>query len=102
MAKETCTCCNGTGVCITNHIDDYSACMTCNGNGYHEYKEEAQDWYFTFGYGHNPGIGYYAVYHGTFSEAREQMVRDYNDKWSFQYPSAEAAGVDRFNLKQVS
>ena len=61
-----------------------------------------QMWYFSFGSGQKPGLGWYAKYYGTYGTAREQMVADYNDKWSFQYDSAEACGVERFNLRCVN
>ena len=66
-------------------------------------------YYFTFGYGHNPGIGYYTIIEAEDEGiARELMTELYpgdpNPKcgrWAFCYPSAEAAGVDRFNLIYV-
>lgn len=64
--------------------------------------EVEQYWYFTFGYGHSPGINYYAKFYGTRGSSRERMVGAYGDKWSFQYKDAESAGVDRFNLKEVT
>jgi len=66
-----------------------------------EIEEVKQDWYFTFGYGHDPGIGYYAVFHGTYGSAREEMIQRWGKKWAFQYGSAEKAGVKRFKLKEA-
>ena len=64
-----------------------------------------QDWYFTFGYGHDPegrpGAVSYAVFHGTYGEARAKMVERFGTKWAFQYESAEAAGVERWNLERI-
>lgn len=31
--EEDCDCCNGTGLETTDHYDDYSPCMNCNGSG---------------------------------------------------------------------
>lgn len=62
-------------------------------------QEEEKDWYFTFGHGQIPDQNHYAVFHGTFNSAREKMVAEYGTKWSFQYDSAEKAGVERFNLQ---
>lgn len=58
-------------------------------------------YYFTFGYGQVPGIGWYAIVKAdTENEAREKMVQRLgNNHWSFTYLSAEDAGVERFNLK---
>ena len=62
--------------------------------------EQLMIWWFTFGYGHEPGIGYYTTREGTFNEAREKMNADY-PRWAFQYASAEEAGVEKYNLKYV-
>jgi hypothetical protein len=62
--------------------------------------EITRDWYFTFGFGHAHPMGY-SVIHGTFYTARAEMVRRWGQKWSMQYDSAEAAGVQRFGLHEV-
>ena len=62
--------------------------------------EVRRDWYFTFGGAHAFPNGFVKI-HGTYGEARDQMVQWFGDKWAFQYPSAEEAGVERFNLKEV-
>ena len=63
-------------------------------------SDHKQDWYFTFGFGHQyPNC--YTVIHGTMGEAREEMVRRHGDKWAFQYRTAYDAGVNRFNLRRV-
>ncbi len=64
-------------------------------------KEKKQDWYFTFGCGQNPGLGYYVKIYGTATSAREEMVKRYGQKFAFQYGSADEAGVDKYNLKEV-
>jgi len=58
-------------------------------------QEKEQDWYFTFGCGHG-WEGFYCVIHGTYDSARAKMVADFGIKWCMQYPSAEAAGVERW------
>lgn len=64
--------------------------------------EKEQWWWFTFGFGHVPyNQNYYVKFYGTFVTARDQMVSVFGNKWAFQYPSAEKAGVDRFHLKEV-
>ncbi len=57
-------------------------------------------YYFTFGHGQTPSIGYYNIVHAKDeNEAREKMVKHLgNNRWSHSYDSAEAAGVERFNL----
>lgn len=59
--------------------------------------ETTQDWFFTFCNG-TPLRNHYIVLHGTYAEARDKMHNYFGSKWAFQYPSAEAAGVQRFNL----
>jgi hypothetical protein len=44
----------------------------------------------------------FTIIFGTYIKAREEMVIRYGRNWSFQYPSAEKAGVERFNLKHVN
>ncbi len=60
-----------------------------------------KDFYFTFGYGQVPGIGWYAIVKANdMAEAAEKMVtRLGNNRWALSYRSAEDAGVERFNLK---
>lgn len=41
-------------------------------------------WVFTFGMGHEHR-GHYVRIHGTFSEARAEMVRRFGSEWAFQY-----------------
>lgn len=62
--------------------------------------EEPQDWYFTFGGGHLHADKYYKI-HGTLEGARWEMRARFGDKWSCQYASAEAAGVEEYNLAEL-
>lgn len=63
--------------------------------------DDEQDWYFTWGFnqGHDDC---YTVIHGTWESARQRMTELWGIKWGFQYPSAEAAGVERWGLKRIS
>ncbi len=62
--------------------------------------EEPKDWYFTFGHG-QPHFGYYHVIRGTCAEAHAKMDQRFGGVWSMQYPSAELAGVEEWNLKEL-
>lgn len=64
-------------------------------------EEEPKDWFFTFGCGQE-NAGKYTVIHGTFESARQKMVERYGLVWAFQYPSAEAAGVEEWGLTCLS
>lgn len=58
--------------------------------------------YFTWGYGQSPGIGYYHIIEAEDKKtARERMNEKFGREWAFCYESAEAAGVEEFNLKLV-
>lgn len=64
-------------------------------------------WFFTFGSGHTyPGTNEpceraFVRIEGSYYEARAKMVSVFGIKWSHQYPSAEAAGVDQFGLTEL-
>jgi len=64
-------------------------------------EEGKQDWFFAFGYGHKFGPNGYIKIYGTFNSARDEMNERFGNNWSFQYSSAEKAGVEKFNLKEV-
>lgn len=67
--------------------------------------------YFTFGHGQNPGLGYYTTIEAEDeAEARVIMLDYYPSEtnsdtdpgaWAFCYPSEEEAGVDKFSLTHV-
>jgi len=65
-----------------------------------EEKEQSQNWVFTFGYGHEFQGGY-AVIHGTYISAREEMIKRHGLKWAFQYSSKKEAGVEEYGLLEV-
>ena len=64
-------------------------------------------WVFTFGGAHvHPTTGEslkncFVEIEGDFSEARDVMVRHFGLKWSMQYPSRDAAGVDKYGLDRI-
>ena len=64
-------------------------------------KDDEQYYYFTFGHGQKHGPRGYAKIWGSFSSAREEMMRRHGPKWAFQHSSAEAAGVEKYNLVEV-
>jgi len=41
------------------------------------------------------------VIDGTLGNAREDMRDRFGSKWAFQYPSEEAAGVEKWGLKRI-
>lgn len=61
-----------------------------------------KDFYFTFGHG-QPNFGcYHVIKAENENKAREIMFRRFGKKWSMMYKSAEDAGVEEYNLKQIS
>jgi hypothetical protein len=62
--------------------------------------ETPRDWFFTFGMGH-ANAGCYIVFYGTHSAARAMMIENFGLKWCMQHASAEAAGVERWNLRRL-
>lgn len=72
-----------------------------------EITEPVQDWYFTFGQNHKDIyskslLNSYVVIKDTFTNARWKVFNLRATSWSNQYASAEEAGVERYNLTQVS
>lgn len=58
-------------------------------------------YYFTFGFGQVHENGYHIIEAENSAKAREKMFRKFGDKWSMQYDSAEAAGVEKFHLREI-
>lgn len=61
---------------------------------------------FTFGFGHHCSCGRslracYVEIEGDYDSARVIMVERYGRRWAFQYETAEAAGVERHDLRRV-
>jgi hypothetical protein len=54
-----------------------------------ENVDEGRQWYyFTFGWGH-VNAGHFVKFFGTFSEAREKMIKVYGLAWAMQYTEDE-------------
>ena len=60
-----------------------------------------QKWYFTWGFNQGHDNCYTVIEAESYGAAREEMFSRWGKKWGFQYDSAEAAGVDEFNLKRI-
>ena len=58
-------------------------------------------WWFTFGQDPQPRVNNYVVVEGSFSEAREKIIRRFGTKWCGQYSTAEEAGVEKYCLKNL-
>lgn len=64
---------------------------------------------FTFGFGHkHPVTGqslahHYVVIEGqTSKHCRCKMLNHFGNAWAFEYPDEEYAGVEKFNLTELS
>ena len=59
--------------------------------------------YFTFGCGIDDlhRNCYHVIEAENEKSARDEMFRRFGDKWFTNYDSAEAAGVERFHLKEI-
>lgn len=64
-------------------------------------KQNLKDYYFTFGFGQKYANCYTIISAYSAIEARKKMFSVYGAKWSFQYSSAEEAGIKQFNLKYI-
>ena len=56
---------------------------------------------FTFGIDHPLGRCYTVVRAATRDEARQRMFDVFGLRWAFQYDSREAAGVERWGLREI-
>lgn len=64
-------------------------------------KQEKQWYYFTFASASEYGNKYVKFY-GTYSEAREQMLKHFGDKWAFQYDEKGFAGqIEMYGLQEI-
>ena len=66
-----------------------------------ENKVENKTFYATFGCGQPHAKCYIKVYAENEEEAREWMFRQFGDKWSMMYKSAEEAGIEKWNLREI-
>jgi len=58
-------------------------------------------YYFTFGFGQPHENCYHVIEAANSVDARAEMFRKFSDKWSMMYESAEEAGVEKFNLREI-
>lgn len=65
-------------------------------------------WFFTFGAAHVDAVtgeslanSYVRIEADSEADARRIMCDRFGNRWSFCYPSAEAAGVERYGLIEV-
>lgn len=63
-------------------------------------SEIEQEWLFTFGYGHAYPNKFVRIW-GTFSSARDEMVRRHGDKWAFQYSKKEEQNLKRYFITEL-
>lgn len=56
---------------------------------------------FTFGFGQKYQGCYHVIKASSSDAARKQMNDKFGSQWSMQYDSRDAAGVERFNLKEI-
>lgn len=64
-------------------------------------EKKMQEFIFTFGCGQPLKNCYVAITAEDRGAARVKMFEMYGPKWAMEYDSREAAGVYRFNLKEV-
>ena len=65
--------------------------------------QKDKNYYFTFGYGQNPGVGKYVKFYGTYDSARDQMVQRFGAKWAFQYSEERFLPLkEKFNLTEYT
>jgi len=60
------------------------------------------EYIFTFGCGQELENCFCAIKAETSNAARKIMFARFGNKWSMQYDSRERAGVDRFNLEEIT
>lgn len=67
-------------------------------------SDDVREWIFTFGFGQeHDGVGMknkFVRIHGTFDEARAEMIRRFGKTWAFQYADEDEAGVERWHLTE--
>lgn len=76
-------------------------------DAWHFLAEEPERWIFTFGFAHEHPVTHeslaqcYLVIEAPEEVARDRVWKVFGAQWSMQYPSEEAAGVERFNLRRI-
>lgn len=61
---------------------------------------DEQEWICTFGVGHRFANSFVRI-RGTREDAHTTMFRYFDAKWSFVYPSEEAAGVSKWGYVEL-
>lgn len=64
-------------------------------------NNDIKKFYFTFGCGQAYENCYHVIDANNEAEAREEMFRRFGNKWSMVYKSAEEAGVEKYNLREI-
>lgn len=70
-------------------------------------NQPTESWVFTFGFGHrHPATGErlanrYVKIDGDINETRDIMYRHFGNKWATQYPSEDAAGVEKYGMERI-
>lgn len=64
-------------------------------------NKKLKKYYFTFGFCQKHENCYTVIEGEDELDARLKMCDKFGTQWSFQYDSAEAAGVKKFNLKEI-
>lgn len=62
---------------------------------------EPKKFYFTFGFGHVHENCYTVIEALDIGHAKALMYANWGNNWSMVYESAEAAGVEKYNLREV-
>ena len=62
---------------------------------------EKQEYICTFGVNHPLGGCYVVLGVATEADARREMFGMYGSRWAFVYNNREAAGVERYGLREV-
>lgn len=63
-------------------------------------RNKERTYYFTFFQGHKYA-NHYVEIHGTYDNARKEMMERFGGEWAYQYYSKDDAGVDDFNLTKI-
>jgi len=75
--------------------------MTLSDQQIADFQSSENYWFFTFGLDHGYANCFIKIL-GTINTSRDTMTRLFGSKWAFQYPSAKAAGVKKWNLREIN
>ena len=65
-------------------------------------SSETKEYIFTFGFGQKYQNSFIAIDALNENDARKELFRMFGDVWAFCYTSREKAGVDRYNLTEIT